>query len=154
MMMAFCAGSASAETVKVLAAGSLRAALGEVVETFAEQSGTAVTTDFAPSGLLRDRILGGEAADDFASANLEHPRAIAAERGGDELRERDWPRGLSRPHAQPCPIGRHPSGRFEQGVSRACLRAAHPVFVLAQPVQHESLSDLVRMALIAGVVRR
>jgi molybdate transport system substrate-binding protein len=82
MMIAFSAGAASAETIKVLAAGSLRAALGEVVETFSEQRGTAVTTDFAPSGLLRDRILGGEAADVFASANLEHPRAIAAERGG------------------------------------------------------------------------
>jgi molybdate transport system substrate-binding protein len=79
------AGSAAqaADPVRLLAAGSLRAALTEVAAEWALASGGAVSPDFAPSGLLRDRILGGEAADVFASANLEHPQAIAAERGGE-----------------------------------------------------------------------
>jgi molybdate transport system substrate-binding protein len=79
------AGSAAqaADPVRLLAAGSLRAALTDVAEAWTSTSGGAVSADFAPSGLLRDRILGGEAADVFASANLEHPQAIAAERGGE-----------------------------------------------------------------------
>lgn len=83
--VAMAAGSAAlaADPVRLLAAGSLRAALTEVSGAFAAQGDGAVSADFAPSGLLRDRILGGEAVDVFASANLEHPQAIAAERGGE-----------------------------------------------------------------------
>ncbi len=82
---AMVAGSAAqaADPVRLLAAGSLRAALTDVAEAWASASDGAVSADFAPSGLLRDRILGGEAADVFASANLEHPQAIAAVRGGE-----------------------------------------------------------------------
>ena len=32
---------------------------------------------FGASGLLRDRISGGERADVFASANMEHPQSLA-----------------------------------------------------------------------------
>lgn len=83
--VAMAAGSAAqaADPVRLLAAGSLRAALTEVSGAFAAQGTGAVSADFAPSGLLRDRILGGEAVDVFASANLEHPQAIAAKRGGE-----------------------------------------------------------------------
>ena len=79
------AGSAAqaADPVRLLAAGSLRAALSEVARAWASDGGGTVSADFAPSGLLRDRILGGEAVDIFASANLEHPQAIAAARGGE-----------------------------------------------------------------------
>ena len=82
---AMAAGSAAqaADPVRLLAAGSLRAALTEVADAWASEHNGAVSADFAPSGLLRARILGGEAADVFASANLEHPQAIAAERGGE-----------------------------------------------------------------------
>lgn len=83
MAALLCSGAAVAEPVKLLAAGSLRAAMGEVAETFAERTGTAVETGFGASGLLRDRIMEGERADVFASANLAHPRAIAEERGGE-----------------------------------------------------------------------
>jgi molybdate transport system substrate-binding protein len=49
----------------------------------AAERGATVGRRLRPLGpLLRDRILDGEAADVFASANLEHPQAIAAERGG------------------------------------------------------------------------
>ncbi|ESR25186.1 molybdate ABC transporter substrate-binding protein [Lutibaculum baratangense] len=76
-------GVAQADTVRLLAAGSLRLALTEVAEAFEASGGAPVEAEFAASGLLRDRILGGEPVDVFASANLEHPQAIAAERGGD-----------------------------------------------------------------------
>jgi molybdate transport system substrate-binding protein len=84
MNQAMSAGSAAqaADPVRLLAAGSLRDALTEVSDAFAARGNGIVVADFAPSGLLRDRILSGEAVDVFASANLEHPQAIADERGG------------------------------------------------------------------------
>jgi ABC-type molybdate transport system substrate-binding protein len=76
------AGPAAAqEPLRLLAAGSLRAALTEVAQGFREAGGGAVTTVFAPSGLLRERIAAGEAVDVFASANMTHPLAVARDRG-------------------------------------------------------------------------
>lgn len=81
--MAMGSAAQAADPIRLLAAGSLRAALTEVADAWTLENHAFVSADFAPSGLLRDRILGGEAADVFASANLEHPQAIAAERGGE-----------------------------------------------------------------------
>jgi molybdate transport system substrate-binding protein len=62
----------------VLAAGSLRAALTQVGQDFeAAPGGSKVNFQFGASGLLRDRLQAGESADVFASANMEHPRALA-----------------------------------------------------------------------------
>ena len=75
------AGAAAAQPVeiKVLAAGSLRAALGEVAGAYeAPRPGQKVQLGFGASGLLKDRLLAGEAAQVFASANMEHPQALAA----------------------------------------------------------------------------
>ncbi|PZW42303.1 molybdenum ABC transporter molybdate-binding protein [Humitalea rosea] len=73
---------ASAEPVRLAAAGSLRAALSEVATAFAASPGGGpVTTSFGPSGLLRQRIAAGEPAEVFASANMEHPEALGRERG-------------------------------------------------------------------------
>jgi molybdate transport system substrate-binding protein len=64
--------------LRVLSAGSLRAALTDVARTFeAQRPGSSVTLVFGASGLLKDRLLGGERADVFASANMEHPAALA-----------------------------------------------------------------------------
>lgn len=82
MAFGLAATPAAAEPVKLLAAGSLRAALSEASQAFTTAKGTEVVHDFAPSGLLRERIMEGEMADVFASANMKHPRAIADERGG------------------------------------------------------------------------
>jgi molybdate transport system substrate-binding protein len=71
------AGRAEAP-VKLHAAGSLRAALDEVAAAYAADSGVTVEAVYGASGLLKDRIAGGEASDVFASANMEHPRALAA----------------------------------------------------------------------------
>jgi molybdate transport system substrate-binding protein len=65
------------EPVLLHAAGSLRAALTEVAQAFAVQSKLAVTPVFGASGLLKERIAKGEAAEVFASADLGNPRALA-----------------------------------------------------------------------------
>jgi len=69
---------ASAETVRVYAAGSLRAALTDIARTFEARSpGLKVEAEFAASGLLRERIEKGEAAHIFASADVGHPTKLA-----------------------------------------------------------------------------
>ncbi len=70
------AGSAN-EPVLLHAAGSLRGALTEISQAFQQQHGTVVTQRYAPSGLLRDAIQGGEKAEVFASANMSHPQSLA-----------------------------------------------------------------------------
>ena len=70
------ASPAGAQEVKLLAAGSLRGAMTELA---AAHGG--VSAGFGPSGLLRERIEKGEAADVFASANLAHPARLAAAHG-------------------------------------------------------------------------
>jgi molybdenum ABC transporter molybdate-binding protein len=69
---------ARAETVQLYAAGSLRAALTDVAKTFEAETGNAVQAKYGPSGILKDEIAGGAKADVFASANMEHPRALSA----------------------------------------------------------------------------
>lgn len=72
---------AVAEPVRLAGAGSLRAALAEVSDTFAHApGGMAVAQTYAPSGLLRRRIEQGEPFEVFASANMTHPEAIGRER--------------------------------------------------------------------------
>lgn len=85
MAAAMAFGSACAQpapdassTVNVYAAGSLRAALTEVAEGFARAGPYRVEMVFGASGLLKDRILAGEAPQVFASANMDHPEALVA----------------------------------------------------------------------------
>jgi molybdate transport system substrate-binding protein len=67
------------EEIVVFAAGSLRAALTQVARAFESAEPSAnVRLTFGASGLLRDRISAGERADVFASANMEHPQALAS----------------------------------------------------------------------------
>lgn len=66
-----------AMSLVLYAAGSLREALGRVAEGFGRSAGLKVEGTFGPSGLLRDRIAAGAHADVFASANMEHPAALA-----------------------------------------------------------------------------
>ena len=77
----FAAGAQSAAPageLRVLSAGSLRAALTDAARAFeAQRPGRAVTLVFGASGLLKDRLVAGERADVFASANMEHPAALA-----------------------------------------------------------------------------
>jgi molybdate transport system substrate-binding protein len=59
----------SAESLKLYAAGSPKAALSDVVASYEKTSATKVTTIFGPSGLLRNAIEEGEKPDIFASAD-------------------------------------------------------------------------------------
>ena len=70
----------AAEPVTVYAAGSLKAAFQEIAKGFeSTPGGVPVRLVFGASGLLRDRLLAGEPAQVFASANMEHPEALAAQ---------------------------------------------------------------------------
>lgn len=62
--------------IRLFAAGSLKDALGDVAKTFDAATGNKVEGKFGPSGLLKDGIAGGAAADVFASANMTHPQAL------------------------------------------------------------------------------
>jgi molybdate transport system substrate-binding protein len=64
---------ASAEELRVLAAGSLGEAMDEVGNRYKAATGTTITAEFGPSGLLRERIEKGEHADLLASADMGHP---------------------------------------------------------------------------------
>jgi ABC-type molybdate transport system substrate-binding protein len=66
--------------VRVLAAGSLRDAFGEISVAFQNRTGIKVETGFGPSGTLRDRIERGGSTDLFASADLGN--AVALYRAG------------------------------------------------------------------------
>ena len=70
---------AQAAEVSDFAAGSLRAALSDAAQSWqVAEPNARVRFTFGASGLLKDRLAGGEHADVFASANLEHPQALAA----------------------------------------------------------------------------
>jgi ABC-type molybdate transport system substrate-binding protein len=72
------ASPAHAAEVLLHAAGSLRAALTEVASAFEASGGVTVRQRYGASGTLRDAIVGGEPAEVFASANMEHPRALVS----------------------------------------------------------------------------
>lgn len=69
--------SHAADTVLLHAAGSLRGALTEVSNAYEKSAGVKVQAKYGPSGLLRDEIAGGAKAEVFASANMDHPMALA-----------------------------------------------------------------------------
>lgn len=71
--------TAAAETVTLYAAGSLKAALSDVARAYEVKSGHKVEGKYGPSGLLKNELAGGARADLFASANMEHPQALAGE---------------------------------------------------------------------------
>lgn len=72
------AAASAGDDVRLFAAGSLKAALTEIAKDFQAARGAKVETVFGPSGLLKERLEKGEAADVFASATMEHPQALSA----------------------------------------------------------------------------
>jgi ABC-type molybdate transport system substrate-binding protein len=69
---------AHAETVRLYAAGSLKAAMADMTKAFeAATPGTTIEIVLGASGLLRERIEKGEAAHVFASADTGHPKRLA-----------------------------------------------------------------------------
>ena len=71
----------AAVAVSVYAAGSLRGALTAIAKDHETHTGQKIALTFGASGLLRERIEKGEAAQVFASADNEHPQRLAS-RGG------------------------------------------------------------------------
>lgn len=77
LALAVMAAPAAAQTVRLHAAGSLRTALVEVSGAFEKTHGVKVEAKYGASGLLRDEIAAGAIAEVYASANMEHPQALA-----------------------------------------------------------------------------
>ncbi len=63
--------------VQLYAAGSLRAAMNEIVQAYGTPGGTPVVATYGASGLLRERIEKGAPAEVFASADVGNPQALA-----------------------------------------------------------------------------
>jgi ABC-type molybdate transport system substrate-binding protein len=100
------AGAVSAaEPVRLHAAGSLRQALGEVAAAFEATGGEKVAAAWGASGLLHDRLDGGEKGHVFASANMTHPQKLAAggKAGPVVLFARNRLCLLARPGIEPTP---------------------------------------------------
>ena len=79
LVIGIVAGAAMAqEPVRLYAAGSLRAVMLELGAVFEKTEEVKLAPVFGASGLLRERIERGEAADVFASADMGHPQRLAA----------------------------------------------------------------------------
>ncbi len=68
----------ASQPISLYAAGSLKAALSDVVGSYEAKYAKPVAKTFGPSGLLRKRIEKGEKAQVFASANMKHPKTLAS----------------------------------------------------------------------------
>lgn len=68
--------AAWADDLVVYGAGSLREAIGQIAAEFGQARGLAVTTQFGPSGRMRERIEKGERVDLFTSADVGHARKL------------------------------------------------------------------------------
>lgn len=77
LIIAMSTPTRASDTVLLHAAGSLRGALTDVSTAYEKSSGMKVQAKYGPSGLLRDEIANGAKAEVFASANMEHPAALA-----------------------------------------------------------------------------
>lgn len=69
--------SGLADGLLIYAAGSLSGAFTEMVKLFPAPPGAVAPPVFGPSGVLRERIEHGEAADILASADMAQPRMLA-----------------------------------------------------------------------------
>src|ERR1700728_1407681 len=76
MMLATTSAAAQAADLVLYAAGSLREAMTQIAESFGQAHGLTVTTQFGPSGRLRERIEHGAHVDVFASADVGHARKL------------------------------------------------------------------------------
>jgi molybdate transport system substrate-binding protein len=66
-----------ADSLRIYAAGSLNGAFAEMIKTFPAPPGSLAAPVFGPSGVLREKIEHGEAADILASADMAQPRMLA-----------------------------------------------------------------------------
>jgi ABC-type molybdate transport system substrate-binding protein len=71
------AAPAWADTLKVTGAGSLTEAFTDLIRRFPAGADAVSAPEFGPSGLMREKIEAGLAADLFASADMEQARRLA-----------------------------------------------------------------------------
>ncbi|MCE9679490.1 molybdate ABC transporter substrate-binding protein [Shewanella sp. AS1] len=70
--------------IELRAAGSLKSAMTDIISAYQQRTQLNVVAQYAPSGLLRQRIEKGEKVDLYASANMKHPIALSqAKLSGD-----------------------------------------------------------------------
>ncbi|MDR0807419.1 MAG: substrate-binding domain-containing protein [Enterobacteriaceae bacterium] len=74
------------QLLRVFAAGSLRRAFTPLLAAFSRQMNIEIAVDFAPAGILRQRIEQGESVDLFASANSLHPQMLQQQGLAHEIR--------------------------------------------------------------------
>jgi len=67
---------ASADDIRVVAAGSLKDAFTAIFADYTKQYGNGFVSVWGPSGVLRERLRNGEGFDVFASAALPHAQAL------------------------------------------------------------------------------
>jgi ABC-type molybdate transport system substrate-binding protein len=79
LALAFTTGAASAESVEIFSAGSLRNVVAELGKSVSSEYGIEITPSFGGSGLMRERIERGEKPDLLLSADLGSPQKLAAE---------------------------------------------------------------------------
>ncbi|HEY2783005.1 MAG TPA: molybdate ABC transporter substrate-binding protein [Steroidobacteraceae bacterium] len=77
VLAAYSAAASDSLSVRLHAAGSLRAALTDIGKAYEDAYGVAVTVTFGGSGLLKDRLAAGEAGDVFASADMGNPLSLS-----------------------------------------------------------------------------
>jgi len=75
-------GAAMADPVVIYAAGSLGAVMPRLIAASGLPEGAVAAPVFGPAGMLGQRLLKGEHADLFASADLAQPEAVVKQRGG------------------------------------------------------------------------
>jgi ABC-type molybdate transport system substrate-binding protein len=68
--------AASAADIRVMAAGSLKDPFAAIFADYSKQNDVGFAPVWGPSGVLRERLRGGEAFDIFASAALPHAQAL------------------------------------------------------------------------------
>lgn len=71
----------AASPVRVFAAGSLRGAMTAIAKDYETKTGQKIALTFGASGLLREQIEKGAAAQVFASADTDHPQRLAKQGG-------------------------------------------------------------------------
>jgi ABC-type molybdate transport system substrate-binding protein len=75
-IMVVLASAASAAEIRVVAAGSLKEPFTAIFADYAKRYGASFSAAWGPSGLLRERLRGGEPFDVFASAALPHAQSL------------------------------------------------------------------------------
>ena len=78
--MAYAQNPPSSNSPLVVAAGSLRQAMDEILAAYRAQDGQQFSVRYGPSGKLREEIEQGLKVDVFASASVEHTEALAKSR--------------------------------------------------------------------------